>query len=139
MAKKCYHLLNKGCNGGDYEFFVCADTLTTAPGGDCGGVVFTVDGQVTGSARSTQIEVVDCAQCAGCNCVDPVGPNQKCDCVNGGCVPKTTYNTPGKYANLAACQSNCGKDSQCEGECVPSAEIAALKQAADKAQANCCK
>jgi hypothetical protein len=67
------------------------------------------------------------------------GGNQPCDCVNGGCVPKTTYGTPGKYASLAACQSSCAKDSNCTGECVSSEEIAALQQAANKAQANCCK
>ena len=66
-------------------------------------------------------------------------PNQACDCDNGGCVPKTTYNTPGKYPSLAACQSACAKDSSCVGECIPTADIAALQQAANKAQANCCK
>jgi hypothetical protein len=65
--------------------------------------------------------------------------NQPHDCVNGGCVPKTTYGTPGKYASLAACQSACAKDSNCTGECVSSEEISALQQAANKAQANCCK
>jgi hypothetical protein len=68
-----------------------------------------------------------------------INNNQPHDCVNGGCVPKTTYNTPGKFGSLAACQGGCAKDSNCTGECVSSAEIAALQQAANKAQANCCK
>jgi hypothetical protein len=62
----------------------------------------------------------------------------KCDCVNGGCVPSTTYNTPGKYANLAACESGCGKDSPCDGECVSTAQIAALQQAAANVQTRLC-
>jgi hypothetical protein len=51
------------------------------------------------------------------------------DCVNGGCVPADTYKTPGFYANLAACQSGCAKNSNCKGECVEAAELAALQQA----------
>jgi hypothetical protein len=70
---------------------------------------------------------------------DNLDPGQKYDCVNGGCVPKSTYSTPGKYDSLAACQSACAKDSPCNGECISAAEIAALQQAANKAQANCCK
>jgi hypothetical protein len=76
---------------------------------------------------------------SGCDNDSPTSPNQPCDCVNGGCVPKATYSTPGKYDSLAACQSACAKDSPCNGECISAAEIAALQQAANKAQANCCK
>lgn len=59
------------------------------------------------------------------------------DCLNGGCVPSTTYNTPGLYPNLAGCQSQCG-GGNCNGECVSLAELAALQQAANRAQSNCC-
>jgi hypothetical protein len=62
----------------------------------------------------------------------------KCDCLNGGCVPSATYNTPGKYANLAACMSGCGKDSPCDGECVSAAELAALQQAANALKSRLC-
>jgi hypothetical protein len=60
------------------------------------------------------------------------------DCVNGGCVPRQTYNTPGKYATLAACNAGCAKDSPCNGECVESAEIAQLNQLADQIRAKYC-
>lgn len=30
------------------------------------------------------------------------------DCINGNCVTKGTYNTPGIHASLAACQAVCG-------------------------------
>jgi hypothetical protein len=75
--------------------------------------------------------------------VTPVGcgpdPNQPCDCINGGCVPQTTYNTPGVFPTLAACQSGCAKNSNCTGECVDPAEIAALKQAVNTLQSKICK
>jgi hypothetical protein len=68
----------------------------------------------------------------------PIDPAQPCDCVNGGCVPKTTYNTPGKYPSLAACQSGCAKDSACLGECVSPEQLAALQQAADLVKSKLC-
>jgi hypothetical protein len=68
-----------------------------------------------------------------------VDPIQQYDCINGGCIPKATYNTLGKYASLAACQSGCAKDSNCTGECVSAAELAALQQAANNLQSKFCK
>ena len=58
---------------------------------------------------------------------------QKYDCLNGGCVTKETYSTPGLYASLEACQSICGvpPTPPCDGECVSNAQIAALQQAAN--------
>jgi hypothetical protein len=74
------------------------------------------------------------------NCVaGATDPDQPCDCVNGGCVPKTTYNTPGVFPNFAACESGCAKNSNCTGECVDPAEIAALGQALTNLQAKICK
>jgi hypothetical protein len=64
---------------------------------------------------------------------------QPYDCINGGCIPKTTYNTPGVFASLAACESGCAKNSNCTGECVSTDEIAALQQAASALQARLCK
>jgi hypothetical protein len=71
--------------------------------------------------------------CPSCN------PDQPCDCVNGGCVPKTTYNTPGVFATLAACESGCAKNSNCTGECVDPAEIAAHRQALNNLQSKFCR
>jgi hypothetical protein len=67
-----------------------------------------------------------------------VDPEQPYDCLNGGCIPQTTYNTPGKYANLAACQAACAKDGTCDGECVSKDELAALQQAADQIRTRLC-
>ena len=33
------------------------------------------------------------------------------DCINGACIPKTTFGTEGKYNSLAECQSNCGSST----------------------------
>lgn len=87
----------------------------------------------------------DCTNCSGDtppDFVDPntsVNPNQKFDCLNGGCIPSVTYKTPGFYASLAACQSGCAKNSDCNGECVEAAELAALQQAANSVRERLCK
>jgi hypothetical protein len=132
MGNKCYHLLNKGCNGGDYEFFVCAASLETQEGGDCGGVKFFVNGQYTGSAKSTTIEIVNCQQCAGCSCDQTVDPNAPCDCLNGGCVPASTYGTPGAYASYTDCIYGCAKNADCKGVCISANELANLQRAANE-------
>jgi hypothetical protein len=72
------------------------------------------------------------------DCVGGLDPNVRHDCLNGGCISKVTYNTPGKYPNLAACQAACAKDSNCDGECVSAAEIAALQQAANLVKTKLC-
>jgi hypothetical protein len=70
------------------------------------------------------------------NCVQSDKP---CDCLNGDCVPKSTYGTPGLYANLDDCKAGCAKNAICTGECVDPAEIANLQQAVGKLQSKICK
>jgi hypothetical protein len=70
---------------------------------------------------------------------DPLDANQLHDCLNGQCIPAKSYKTPGVFANLAACQSGCAKNSNCKGECVSAAEIAALQQAANNVRPKLCK
>jgi hypothetical protein len=48
------------------------------------------------------------------------------DCINGACVPKTTYNTPGLYASLEACQVACGSKG-CSGKCISNSEWAEIE------------
>jgi len=71
-----------------------------------------------------------------CGSLDPTVAH---DCINGGCIPSTTYNTPGIFANLAACQSGCAKNSNCVGECVSAAQIAALQAATSNLISRYCK
>jgi hypothetical protein len=60
------------------------------------------------------------------------------DCINGGCLPKATYGTPGIFTTLAACTSGCAKNSNCQGECISAEEIAALSQAANSLKSKIC-
>jgi hypothetical protein len=128
------------CNGGgslgnfgtrDYPEGTTLETVVT-----CGhpGLRLRINGVLQGQDDTYHPSNVTLTR-VGCD--DLAG--DRCDCLNGGCVPASTYKTPGKYANFAACQSGCAKDSACTGECIPASEIAALQQAANKAQANCCK
>ena len=68
----------------------------------------------------------------------PIPPNTRYDCLNGGCIPKTTYGTPGVFPSLAACQSGCATNSTCTGECVLAEELAALQQAANTVRPRLC-
>lgn len=52
------------------------------------------------------------------------------DCINGACLPKTTYNTPGIYASLLACEEVCG--TGCSGKCISNADWAAIEALAQK-------
>jgi len=47
------------------------------------------------------------------------------DCINGACIPKTTYNTPGIYATLSDCEVACG--TGCSGKCISNADWAAIE------------
>lgn len=109
-------------------------TLGQSP--DCAsGVLAPISpaGEIHPNHRFSAIESITYEGC------DAIPANQKFDCLNGGCIPKTTHNTPGKYASLTACQSGCAKDSNCTGECVSVAELAALQQAASNLQSKFCK
>lgn len=138
---KCYLVQFVNCANVAGSVYICADDLVyVSSGGTCGGGYFysASNGYNVGNASeiSGSATIVACSNCAGC-CTDPL-PDGKCDCLNGGCVPQATYNTPGKYANLAACESGCGKDSPCNGECVSADEIAALQQAVATVQTRLC-
>ena len=59
------------------------------------------------------------------NCTS-VQPGSAYDCINGACISKTTYNTPGFYATLSACQVVCGGKG-CSGTCVSSSDWAQIE------------
>jgi hypothetical protein len=142
MAKKCWFASGVGCDNVSRSGYFCSELMEVVPGGLCGGVrLRDAEGLSDAnpnfySAKTQTVVQVSCSKCSGC-CTD-LDPSQKFDCINGGCVPASTYNTPGKYANAAACQSGCAKDSSCTGECVSAAEIAALGQALNNLQAKSC-
>lgn len=47
------------------------------------------------------------------------------DCINGTCIPKATFNTPGFYKNLSECETACG--TGCSGKCISNAEWAQIE------------
>jgi hypothetical protein len=65
-------------------------------------------------------------------------PAQRHDCINGNCLPSTVHNTIGWYSNFADCQAGCAKNSPCNGECVPVAELVALQAAANAVRERLC-
>jgi hypothetical protein len=141
MAKTCYKLDTIGCDNKVYIKYACSSSPIQILSSDhCGNVwPHDVEGTFTkynASSISISISVVPCAECGG-NCCTL--NNSPCDCLNGNCVPATTYNTPGKYATIAACESGCAKNSNCIGECVDPTEIANLSQAINNLQSKICK
>lgn len=141
MAKKCFYITYVNCANQAGTAYLCAEDLTYVGGGRCGGGYFSsadlgynVDNASEKQGTVTQVSLSNCPGCA-----PPIDPTQSYDCLNGGCVPKTTYNTPGIFANLTACQSGCAKNSNCLGECVSPQELGALQAAANNLQSKFCK
>jgi hypothetical protein len=150
MAKQIWMLSFTNCNGFKGTGFVCKESVSFAPGGYCNGVTLVYDGVNTGigeiSAFASVVDFADPSLCppgypfysddsAGC-APTSLNPNQSCDCVNGGCVPKT--GTPGVFPSLASCEAGCAKNSNCTGECVDPAEIAALNQSISTLRSRIC-
>jgi hypothetical protein len=140
MAKKCYLITYTNCAGVSGSAYICAEDLVYLPGGSCGGGYFASISNNYGATNASQV-LGTVVQVSMGNCPDcsELKDNQPYDCINGGCVPKKTYNTPGVFANLSACEAGCAKNSDCPGECVTAEDIANLKQAANNLQARHCK
>jgi hypothetical protein len=140
MAKKCYLAEGVNCYGVSFSAFVCSESVEfTDNGGFCGGGFFISRdlgvNQDNGSVLSGNLKRVGLSNCADCNGIKPEEPY---DCINGTCLPARTYQTPGRYQNIAECQSGCLRDSNCTGECIPVAEIARLEQGAQALTAKFC-
>jgi hypothetical protein len=54
----------------------------------------------------------------------PPPPNIAHDCINGSCIPQSTYNTPGIYQSLSDCEVACG--TGCSGKCISNADWAQI-------------
>lgn len=64
------------------------------------------------------------------------GVIQEYDCINGACLPKTQYNTPGIYASLAECEQACG--TGCSGKCISNSDWATIEGLSNQLkQRNC--
>ncbi|MDF5736799.1 MULTISPECIES: hypothetical protein [unclassified Nostoc] len=47
------------------------------------------------------------------------------DCINGSCINKNVYSTPGLYSSLSDCEIACG--TGCSGKCVSNADWAQIE------------
>lgn len=69
-------------------------------------------------------------------CTDCEDPNTSYDCINGACIKKTQYNTPGIYNSLSQCETACG--TGCSGKCLSNEEWNKISDLAGKLkQRNC--
>lgn len=63
--------------------------------------------------------------CGGCLNNPPPPSASKYDCINGACLPNTTYSTPGLYQSLSECEVVCG--TGCSGKCISNADWATIE------------
>lgn len=162
MPKKCFVTYGKGVgvqtdNGFWYEDIYCADTVTfqreqTNPyTGNTPWDRLVVDGvprPLNGYYPGTGvILVITTYPLAAQYCPNPRGGRSgNCDlclfapvnydCINGACLPKTTYNTPGLYASLSDCEVACG--TGCSGVCLSNAEWAQIQGLANQLKNKSC-
>jgi hypothetical protein len=103
-----------------YEYYACGNNASFAFNGS--GFSLIVDGvDIAGSGYyyrdgTTQISIVanltptsgyiSSGSCSGCRTVA-----KRYDCLNGGCIQHTVYNSPGLFTTLAECQAACGSAS----------------------------
>ncbi|WP_375514429.1 hypothetical protein [uncultured Nostoc sp.] len=52
-------------------------------------------------------------------------PSPAYDCINGACIKKTIYSTPGLYKSLSDCEEACGVG--CSGKCVNNSDWAQIE------------
>ena len=116
-------------NGVQYPGWIRANTVTTTvatiPGGyyaGCLAVVSVVDG-IQQTNYSAAIDVSEDPTNPNCP-VDP-HPDIAHDCINGACLPKTTYGTPGIYRSLSECEVVCG--TGCSGHCISNVDWAEIE------------
>ena len=50
----------------------------------------------------------------------PENENIPYDCINGACVQKKIYSTPGIFKSISECETACG--TGCSGQCIPNDE-----------------
>jgi hypothetical protein len=111
---KAYHIVATARNNARYSTGLTFSTCGSGPM-TLLEATFTPDASVTG---------ITCAS-------DP-----KYDCINGACIPKTTYNTPGIYNSLAECETSCG--TGCSGKCISNSDWATIEGLASQLkQRNC--
>ena len=141
---KCWALYFENCAGVKGYGFRNATSVGTAPG-SC-GVVLVENGINTGIGEKTAV-YIDVSNGFDISMIPPayrtfyggqcIPPDLTYyDCVNGACIPKTTYNTPGLYQSLGDCEVACG--TGCSGKCISNSGWAQIEGLSDELEsANC--
>ncbi|MEH2193411.1 MAG: hypothetical protein V7K98_12340 [Nostoc sp.] len=60
----------------------------------------------------------------------------KYDCINGGCIKNSAYNTPGLYASLSDCELACG--TGCSGQCISNSDWSQIEGLASQIRSKEC-
>lgn len=140
----CYRVQGKQPGQGPFDVNQCWATIrvaTDAPGPNGGTLYYFTRHNIgdpeikSGDCEIANFTQIDYSFCPGCI---PPPPSQQYDCINGNCISKATYNTPGVFPSLAACQSGCNQ-APCQGECISAQELIALQQAANLLQSKICE
>jgi hypothetical protein len=63
-------------------------------------------------------------------------PNEPYDCINGACIKKSVYSTPGLYQSLSDCEIACG--TGCSGKCLSNADWAQIKSLSNQLKTRNC-
>ncbi len=71
-----------------------------------------------------------------CNECPNIPPEDPYDCINGACIKKSVYNTPGIYATLSACEVSCGIG--CSGKCISNSDWAQIEGLSNKLKSTNC-
>ncbi|WP_200327558.1 hypothetical protein [Sphaerospermopsis aphanizomenoides] len=62
--------------------------------------------------------------------------NDKYDCLNGACIDKDIYKTPGIYQSIEECQVACG--TGCSGVCLTASEWSTIQGLASQNKSRHC-
>ncbi|WP_445626458.1 hypothetical protein [Nostoc sp. DSM 114167] len=83
-------------------------------------------GEILGAANTnTCADVAFLYYTNSCPATQPDNSQLPHDCINGACIKKSTYNTPGIYKSLSECEIACG--TGCSGNCISNSEWAQIK------------
>ncbi|MFM6268579.1 MAG: hypothetical protein ACKPFA_19080 [Dolichospermum sp.] len=58
------------------------------------------------------------------------------DCINGACLSKSQYGTPGIYGSISVCEQKCGPG--CGGVCISNADWTAISSLASQVKNKVC-
>lgn len=132
---KCWRFYGQGVYSNAYfEYFACGKSATYQFNGV--GYSLYIDGVNLGGngyqyrAGTQNIEQVNAAtptsgfvtsgSCSGCEIII-----EHYDCINGACINKNTYNTPGLYKSLSECETVCG--TGCSGKCISNSDWSTIE------------